>query len=120
MTSTDVTEAINALAESEEVIAQGIATALSNQAQYRECHQRYNELMQQPEDGSEAQDQEADRRQMIEENRNRYLSMLPSATAELLTDEVVCYLFYANNDEQQELDAWMCHTRERGGPYRPT
>ncbi|AUX71582.1 ATP-binding protein [Erwinia pyrifoliae] len=94
----------------EDVIAQGIATALSNQAQYRECHQRYNELMQQPEDGSEAQDQEADRRQMIEENRNCYLSMLPDATAELLTDEVVCYLL--------ELDAWTRRTWEQGGPYR--
>ncbi|MCT2386071.1 hypothetical protein [Erwinia pyrifoliae] len=71
MTSNDVAEAINALPEWEEMIAQGIATALSNQAQYHEYQRSCHEFMQQPEDGSEAKVQEVDHWQMIEENRNR-------------------------------------------------
>ncbi|UIA84416.1 hypothetical protein LU604_05355 [Erwinia tracheiphila] len=113
----------------ERVVKEGIERALkqqTEQTQQRQIHEREWEAYmceldsQEPEmaeAGPPPDDGEMD--EMVEEQRARYLTLLPGATAELLTDYVVWYLIHSTTTVEEERDAWARRTWQQKGPYRP-
>lgn len=52
-------------------------------------------------------------------SRLRLLESLPGATPENLTQEILEYLVYITDTDEEELDAWQRKTWEQPGGYRP-
>ncbi|MEW5288569.1 ATP-binding protein [Erwinia papayae] len=110
------------------VVKEGIELALKQQleqAQQRQINAQEWEAYMCELDSQEAEMAEAgpppddEMDEMAEEQRARYLTLLPGATAELLTDYVVWYLIQSTTTVDEELDAWARRTWQQAGPYRP-
>ncbi|BBL32306.1 ATP-binding protein [Pantoea ananatis] len=62
---------------------------------------------------------EQEEREFMESSRLRLLKSLPGATPENLTQEILEYLVYLTDTDEEELDAWQRKTWEQPGGYRP-
>lgn len=115
--------------EWDRVVKEGVEKSLSKQAEHAEQRQIHeqewekyisdmdSEIEEREEAGPPPDDDEMEK--MAEEQRARYLTLLPGATAELLTDYVVWYLIQSTTTVDEELDAWARRTWQQAGPYRP-
>ncbi|MDI6539257.1 ATP-binding protein, partial [Pantoea ananatis] len=62
---------------------------------------------------------EQEEREFMASSRLRLLESLPGATPENLTQEILEYLVYLTDTDEEELDAWQRKTWEQPGGYRP-
>jgi len=62
---------------------------------------------------------EQEEREFMASSRLRLLESLPGATPENLTQEILEYLVYITDTDEEELDAWQRKTWEQPGGYRP-
>ena len=102
------------------IVAEGLEAAKAGKelylAQEREMEAWY--LSEDNIDQSAASDRQEDadgeemERMWLESNKARYLSILPGATADTLTDAIVAFLVYATDSVDEELAAWASRAWE--------